>query len=315
MILNDQILGIFSVYKWCDISSFRGFHRLHILHAQSLQISGNNRIGTGCDLIDHGPGEGDLIFIFYIAGKSLIHISLFQPFFRHGQHRAAQKAAVFGTVVHGYQGKRRTSFFIPFQEHGCNYAHGPCGFIRTIVNVRLDIRQVFSLRVGQGIAFFRNGKGYQLQRRGSKNFFQTIPLFRVCALSLYSLSKSSQDFVISGSVSIQDNAESQIVEGAVDLVHYIIVKSFYTGESCVQFSLFQQSVCNTADENAEDISNAKVCPSGGLLRFFCSHFYVITGKRDAGSFPFPFVFDSFQRKFHLFFLPSNFSCLISGRLY
>ena len=94
MILNDQILGIFSIYKWCDVGSFRSFYWLHIFHAQSLQISGNDRIGTGCDLIDHSPGEGDFIFIFHIVGKSLIYIPSFQPFLCHGQYRTAEKAAV-----------------------------------------------------------------------------------------------------------------------------------------------------------------------------------------------------------------------------
>ena len=146
-----------------------------------------------------------------------------------------------------------------------------------MINVCLDIRKVFPLCVGQGIAFFRDGEGHQLQRWGNKNFFQTVPLFRICTLCFYSLPKSSKNFVISGSVCIQDNTEAQIIEGTIDLVHYIIVKSFYTSESRVQFSVFQQSVSDTADKNTENIADAKVCPSGRFLCFTRSFFYIIAG--------------------------------------
>ena len=291
-VLDNQILGILSVDKWSDISTPGGFNWLHILHTQRFQIRGNIGIGPGGDFVDHGPGKSDDRFIRHISGKSFVHIPFFLPFLCHCQNRAAQQTSVLRTVVHGNQRQRSLPVTVPLQQHGGQHTHGAGDFVRAVVDIRLYKGEILSGSIGQRVALLRDSKGYQLQRGGCENLLQPVPLLRIIRLRANRLAKASQHLIISFSGLTENDAESQVVIGAVDFVHHIVIKGFHAGKRRIQIFAFQHPVGNSPDENTENISDSEMRPARCLFGLFGGRVHIVAGQRYACVIPFCFFSDS-----------------------
>ena len=69
--------------------------RLHIFHAECLQIICNLFTGTRSDLINHRPRESHHFFITYVVNKTVVCKSLFLPLSGHCKYRLPELCTVF----------------------------------------------------------------------------------------------------------------------------------------------------------------------------------------------------------------------------
>ena len=149
-------------------------------------------------------------------------------------------------------------------------------------------------KILQSISFFGNCKGYHLKRFACKDLFQAVPLCQIRRLCFYCFCKGSEYFIFTCSVPMQNYAQSQIVIWIINFIYYVIVKCLYTGDSSVQYTFFQKSVCNSTDKNTENITDSKMNPSRFFFCFFRYLLHIISRKCNSCLLPCRTVFDSFD---------------------
>ena len=294
MIFDHQILRFLCIDKRCNVCLLSGDHRLHLFHAHRFQVCSDLLTRPWCDLIDHRPWKCNDTLVTHIIRKILIHKTIFLPFFRHSQYRLTQFRTVSGTVVHGNQGDWVFSCFISLIQHRCQNRHRSGGSVRAVVDICFHKRKPAAVCFLQGIAFFCDREGNKLQRFCCKDFFQAVPLRRIGGLCLYRFRQCSQDFVFSGSVTVQDHTQTQIVIRFIDLIYHIVIKGLHTGNASIQDTFFQKSVCNPTDENTENVSNSKMYPSRCFFCFLRYCFHIVPRQFDTCFFPCLTIFDSIQ---------------------
>ena len=82
-VLDNQVLGTFCVYKRSDIGFLGGNNRSHTLNPCLFQLFTYRISRSWGDLINHTPGECNLLFIAEIVHKFSRHEALLLPFFCH----------------------------------------------------------------------------------------------------------------------------------------------------------------------------------------------------------------------------------------
>ena len=88
-VLNYQILGFFCIYKRRGIGVFGGDEGADILQAVCNQLLLHHGMGTGGDLVDHAPGEGNTLLIADIRFKLCRDQSFFPPRLHNGKNAAS----------------------------------------------------------------------------------------------------------------------------------------------------------------------------------------------------------------------------------
>ena len=261
-VLHHQVLGALGVDEGRDVGVLGGDHRLHGLHAVGLQGVGDVHAGPGGDLVDHGPGEADPLFIGHIRHKALVHVAQLLP--DHGglHHGAAQLLAVAGHVVHAHQRQRVPTGLVAGVEHGGDDAHGSGDLLGSVVHVGLYVAEVASVGVAQGVALLGDGEGGHLEAGMSEHGLHPRPGLGVGGLGLDRLGQRSQHPAVHAAVGVQDHGQGQVVVGCVDLVHHVVVKGLHAGDAPVHQPRPQQPVRDAAHEDAEDVADAEVGPAG-----------------------------------------------------
>ena len=93
-VLDNKILWLLSINKWCNVCFLSCDHRLHIFNAQVLKVCCDLLAWTRCDLVDHGPRECNHLLIRYIIYEAIIYEARFMPFLCHSQHGLTKLGAV-----------------------------------------------------------------------------------------------------------------------------------------------------------------------------------------------------------------------------
>ena len=93
-VLDNKILWLLSINKWCYVCLLSCDHRLHVFNAKLLKVCCDLLAWTRCDLVDHGPRECNHLLIRYIIYKAIIYKACFMPFLCHSQHGLTKLGAV-----------------------------------------------------------------------------------------------------------------------------------------------------------------------------------------------------------------------------
>ena len=233
-VFDDKVLRFLCIDKRCNVCFLSGNDRLHLFYTKCFQICCDLLTRTRGDFINHGPRECNGFLIAYICHEIVIHKTGFLPLFCHSQNRFAQFCTVLGAVVHGNESNRIFSCFITGQQHRNENCHCAGRFVRSIFDICFNEREPGSVCLLQSVALFRNGEGNHLQRLACKNFLQTVPLCRIRGLCLYCLCECTEHLVLTCSIAMKNNVQSQIIIWFVDFVHNIIIKRFHAGNASVQ---------------------------------------------------------------------------------
>ena len=94
-VLDNKILWLLSINKWCYVCFLSCDHRLHIFNTKVLKVCCDLLAWTRCDLVDHGPWECNHLLISYIIYEAIIYKACFMPLLCHSQHGLTK----LGTVL------------------------------------------------------------------------------------------------------------------------------------------------------------------------------------------------------------------------
>ena len=110
---------------------FLGLDIVVVLEAVGCQHLLHLLVGTRGNLVNHGPGEGDLRLILKIVEEGLGHESVLHPTLGIGHNASLHLVAVVGAVIHRLDGKRELAVIKTLQEQGANLTHGKDGLQAT----------------------------------------------------------------------------------------------------------------------------------------------------------------------------------------
>ena len=297
-VLHHQILRHLGVDKGRDIGVAAGDNGGHTLHAQRFQLFLNHLGGARGDLVDHAPGEADLLFV-----GDPVHIGggrqpVVPPSGGDFQHALSQLFAVVATVVHADQGDGMGPRFKSRQHHGSYHAHGMTRLLRAVFQVLRHHGQQLALDVPKPVALFGDGEAGHLQGRAFKDRFQRLPVARVGAIGLEPVGDGGDDLLLRFAVRLEADHQRHGIVRHIDLIDDIVVKGLRRHDAALLQALVQKPLLQPGDKAAEDISRAKVHPNGFVAGMHAHGRPVKAGKRNAGLLPCIGVADPLIGKFH-----------------
>ena len=202
-------------------------------------------------------------------------------------------------VVHAHDCQGRFPVHVAVQQQGGRGGHGMAGMSGAFLQVFRHRRQVGSVDLPQGIPFFGNGEGYDLQGRGSKDFTQPLPVRLFPRLGHQGLRHGGDDFLVNGGVGVQRDTHGQVVVAAVDHPDIVHIKGIRGDDAAFRVAAGQQALLEGRDESAEDIACPEMDPYRGLPCFFPHGRDVKSRQLDPGLFPCGGILKAAQIYFHL----------------
>ena len=283
LILNDKILGFLRIYKGSNVCLSGGDDGLQTFGAVFCQHFLHCRIRAGYDLVDHGPGEGNLLLIPHIGGKTGIRKTIFLPGFHKGHDGFFQPIPIVGTVVHADHGHRLCAGLIPRIQEGCDLSHIADRLLGAIHDIRFHLRSKGAIPLHQTVTFLGDRKGNHLQRIFSENLSETLQVIVVAGVCGQRFRNASDNGFFNGSVCLQCSQKIVIVMGSKQLLHGFMTA--HSDQSPVDHTCVQKILHHICLKCTENISGAKMKPEGILFCFFYHSCAVIARELITGSFP------------------------------
>ena len=298
LVLNNQVLRALGVDEGSDEGVLGGDDGGHALDAVLLQGLLDDLVGARGDLVDHGPGEGDLALIGQVVDEVLTDEALLQPSLGNGHDAGLQLLAVVRAVVHADNGQRGSTVLETLQQQGGDHAHGVACVGRALVDVSLDDRHQGTIGTIQGVALLGDGEGDHLQAGIGEDLLEAGHHLGVGRVGAQALGHRADDLAAGGAVRVQGDIHRQVVIRGVDLVDDVVVEGVGCDDAAVGQTLIQQALLQSSDKAAEDVACAKVDPDGVLLGGGGHGGVVKCGQLDAQLFPLGLlVYDG--RRIHL----------------
>ena len=213
VILDNQVLRLLGVDKGSGEGVLLGLEGVVVLEAVGSQHGLNLFVGPGGDLVDHGPGEGDLGAVQHVSFKARGSQAVGHPLLHILHHAGLDLVAVVGAVIHGLHRQGKLACLIPLQQQHGNLAHGQHG-----LQSPLQVGRVHA------VALLGDGEGDHLQRRIAEDFHQPCPVGKL-VVGLQALSDGGDDLLLDGAGGLQGDKQRQIVVGLIGLVDDLVVKA------------------------------------------------------------------------------------------
>ena len=254
--------------------------------------------GARGDLVDHGPGEGDLGLIGQVVDEVLTDEALLQPCLGNGHNAGLQLLAVVGAVVHADDGQRIGTVLETLQQQGGDHAHGVAGVGGALVDVSLHDGHQAAVGTVQSVALLGDGKGDHLQAGIGEDLLEAGHHLRVGRVGAQALGHRADDLAAGGAVRVQGDVHRQVVIRGVDLVDDVVVEGVGCDDAAVSDTLVQQALLQRGDEAAEDVARTEVDPGWGAPWVAAVMAAWSRRQLDAQLFPLGFLVDD-GRRIHL----------------
>ena len=298
LVLNHKVLRALGVDKGGDEGVLGGDDGSHALDAVLLQGLLDHLVGARGDLVDHGPGEGDLALIGQVVDEVLTDEALLQPSLGNGHDAGLQLLAVVRAVVHADNCQRGGAVLETLQQQGGDHAHGVACVGGTLVNVGLHNGHQAAVGTIERVALLGDGEGDHLQAGIGEDLLEAGHHLGVGRVGAQALGHRADDLAAGGAVRVQGDIHRQVVIRGVDLVDDVVVEGVGCDDAAVGQTLVQQTLLQGGDKAAEDVAGTEVDPDGMLLGGGGHGGVVKCGQLDAQLFPLSLLVDD-GRRVHL----------------
>ena len=141
-------------------------------------------VGTRGNLVDHGPGEGDLGLVLEIVEEGCGHEPVLHPALRVGEDAGLDAVAVVGAIVHGLHGEREFARLPAFKEQGGDLTQGEHG-----------LESAGEIRFVVAISLLGDGEGDHLERGVAEDVHQALPVLEL-VVRLEGFGHAGDDFLL-----------------------------------------------------------------------------------------------------------------------
>ena len=251
VILDAQVLGLLCVDKGSSKGVLLGHDGVVVLKAVLGQHILDLCVGTGSDLVDHAPGEGDLGLVLNVCQELSGNQTLLDPLGSVGVDSALDLVAVVRAVIHALNGQGQLAGLEALVQQSGDLAHGQNGG-----------QAAFQVSRSNAVALLGDGEGDHLQAGVLEDLDQTSPILAEGVISLQALSHGSDDLLLDVAGGLQADQQAQVVVGLVSLVDDLVVKALSNNDTAVILAAVQGLVQDGSGEGTEDIACAEVHPGG-----------------------------------------------------
>ena len=226
---------------------------LHPLQAVLFQGLLHALVGTGCDLVDHAPGEGELLLGIGIGLCG--HIARRFPGIQDLEEGATQLFSIMGAVVHGDQSQGLSTGLIPGQAACSQLGQEALGLLRGRLHIRLHRRS-------DGIALLCDGEGHHLQTGLPEDLLHPAGVLGQSE----ALGQRAHDLLFHGPVRQKAYRHSQIVIGAQGVGDHLTIIALAADNASIPLSPIQKPLAEHRRKGAKDIARSKMQPCRSFHR-------------------------------------------------
>ena len=208
-------------------------------------------VGTGSDLVDHAPGEGDLGLVLNVCQELSGNQTLLDPLGSIGVDSALDLVAVVRAVIHALNGQGQLAGLEALVQQSGDLAHGQNGG-----------QAALQVSRSNAVALLGDGEGDHLQAGVLEDLHQTCPVLAEGVVSLQALGDGSHDLLLDLAGGLQADQQAHIVVGTISLVDDLVVEALGHDDTAVILAGVQRIVQDGSRESAEDVACTKVHPGG-----------------------------------------------------
>ena len=264
---NDQIFCLLGVDEGGGVGVAAGDDGLVVFES----ICGKHflylGIGTGGDLVDHAPGEGNGGLVVQVAYEVGFHQTGIAPSLGIGKNAFFDFIAVVGAVVHALNRYRELACQVTLIQQHRQLAHH-----QHRLHTTLEVGGI-----GE-VTLLGDGEADHLKAGGFENFHKPGPVLRELEISLQTFGNGGHHPLFDGAVGLQQHQQAQVVIGTVSLVDDLVVETFGHDDAPVTGTAVQCLLQHGCREGPEDIACAEVDPGGFRCGFLTDSCYIKPGQ-------------------------------------
>ena len=284
IVFDDEVLSLLGVYERSHIGLHGGDNGSKVVDAVSVDDLLDGLVGTRSDLVDHGPGEGDLV-AFDISLKLRLCDAVLYPALCESSDSGFKLVAVVGAVVHADHGDRLLACLKAGIQKGSNFTHVALGLLRALFHIGDDSGNHFALAVYEAVALLCDGKACHLQGILAEDLAKSRIRLLVIAVQFQRLHNAAYYGLLDRAGGLESHQDGEVIVGMIHLLDDLIVEAFRYGQSAVQNALIEKVLYYVCLECPENIAAAEVDPERILFGRFSYCFSIILRKRVTFFFP------------------------------
>ena len=284
IVLDDEILSLLGVYERSHIGLHGGDNGSKLVDAVSVDDLRNGLVGTRGDLVDHGPGEGDLV-AFDISLKLRLCDAVRNPALCESSDSGFKLVAVVGAVVHADHGDRLLVCLKAGVEERRYFAHVALGLLGTLFHIGDDSGDHLALAVYEAVALLCDGKACHLQGILAEDLAKSRVSGFVIAVQLQGFHYAADYGLLDRAGGLKCYQNGEVIVGMIHLLDDLVVIAFRYGQSAVQNAVIEEVLHYVCLECPENIAAAEVDPERILFGRFSYCFSIILRKRVTFFFP------------------------------
>ena len=211
------------------------------------------------NLVNHRPGEGNLLLVLQVSQELSRHQSVLHPALSIGKYTSLHLVAIVRTVVHALNGERQFASLETLEQQRTNFTHR-----------KQRLHAASQIGLVERVALLGDGERNHLQRRILENLHQTFPILKL-RIGLQGFRHRGNHLLLDRTIRAEVHAERQIIIRCIRLVDDLEVKGLCHNDTTVVFARVQRVVQDSCGERTEDVTTAKMYPCrflGSLLAQF-----------------------------------------------
>ena len=228
---------------------------------------------TRGDLVDHRPGEGDLLLVLQVVEEGGGHESVVDPALGIGEDASLDLVAIVRAVVHRLYGEGQLSGLPALVEQCADLAHG-----EEWLHAACEVGLV------EAVALLGDGEGDHLQARVAEDLDEALPVGEL-GIGLEGLGDAGADLLLDGACRLEADEQGEVVIGGVGLVDDLEVEGLGDDDATIVLACVQGIVEDGSGEGTEDVASAEVYPCRFLGRLLAHGLDIEFGELVALGFP------------------------------
>ena len=273
VVLDDEVLHLFGIHEGSGEGVALGLDVVVVVEAVGSEHLLDLLMRTRGDLVDHRPGEGDLLLVLQVVEEGGGHESVVDPALGIGEDASLDLVAIVRAVVHRLYGEGQLSGLPALVEQCADLTHG-----EEWLHAACEVGLV------EAVALLGDGEGDHLQARVAEDLDEALPVGEL-GIGLEGLGDAGDDLLLDGACRLEADEQGEVVIGGVGLVDDLEVEGLGDDDATIVLACVQGVVEDGSGEGTEDVASAEVYPCRFLGRLLAHGLDIEFGELVALGFP------------------------------
>ena len=273
VVLDDEVLHLFGIHEGSGEGVALGLDVVVVVEAVGSEHLLDLLMRTRGNLVDHRPGEGDLLLVLQVVEEGGGHESVVDPALGIGEDASLDLVAIVRAVVHRLYGEGQLSGLPALVEQCADLTHG-----EEWLHAACEVGLV------EAVALLGDGEGDHLQARVAEDLDEALPVGEL-GIGLEGLGDAGDDLLLDSACRLEADEQGEVVIGGVGLVDDLEVEGLGDDDATIVLACVQGVVEDGSGEGTEDVASAEVYPCRFLGRLLAHGLDIEFGELVALGFP------------------------------